>query len=78
MLGVLDKVKTYLWAFVEIGFVGILAILLVHLILGSQAGDFVGSVAKNLIDFANALETPSLVGIAIVIGLVYLVRRRLG
>lgn len=72
----LAKLTRYLWAFVELAFAAILAIVLLHLILGKSAGEFVGSVAGNVIDFTNAIETPSLVGLAVVLALIYLIRQR--
>jgi len=78
MLAFLDKARRVLWAFVELAFVALLAILLIHLLLGKDAGGFVQSVADNVTQFANAMQTPSLVGLAIVIGLIYLINRRLG
>ena len=66
-----------LWAFVEIGFAGILAIMLIYLILGENSGVFVLSVADNVMKFANAVPTPSLIGLAVILGLSYLIMNRL-
>ena len=77
MMDILDKIKRYLWAFVEIGFAGILAIMLIYLILGPNSGVFVLSVADNVTKFAAAVPTPSLIGLALILGLVYLVMQRL-
>ncbi len=76
-MDVLDKAKTYLWAFVEIAFAGILAIMLVFLILGQNSGVFVQSVAENVTKFANAVPTPSLIGLAVILALVYVIMQRL-
>ena len=46
MLGYLQKARQYLWAFVEIGFLTILAIMLIYLILGQDSGVFVSGVAR--------------------------------
>ena len=54
---------SYLWAFVELGFAGVLAIMLIYLILGENSGVFVQSVAENVTKFANAVPTPSLIGL---------------
>lgn len=78
MLAFIDKAKRVLWAFVELAFVAILAILLLHLLLGKDGGGFVQSVADNVIGFANALQTPSLIGLAIILALIYLIRQRMG
>jgi nitrate reductase gamma subunit len=77
MMDILDKTKRFLWAFVEIGFAGILAIMLIYLILGPNSGVFVLSVADNVIKFAAAVPTPSLIGLALILGLAYLIMNRL-
>ena len=73
----LDKAKRYLWAFVELGFAGVLAIMLIYLILGQNSGVFVLSVADNVTKFANAVPTPSLIGLALLLALIYLIVKRL-
>lgn len=77
MMDILDKTKRYLWAFVEIGFAGLLAIMLIYLILGPNSGVFVLSVADNVMKFAAAVPTPSLIGLALILGLAYLIMNRL-
>src|SRR4029078_7266349 len=69
--------KELLWEFVELGFVGILAIMLIYLILGQGSGGFVLSVADNVTKFASSVPTPSLVGLALVLGVIYLLMNRL-
>jgi len=76
MLNYLQKAKEYLWAFVEIGFLIILAVILVHLILGQDSGVFVSGVADNVLKFANAIPAQSLVGIAIVLALIVVLAKR--
>jgi len=65
-----------LWEFVELGFVTILAIMLIYLILGQGSGIFVQSVADNVTKFANGVPTPSLIGLALVLGVIYLIMHR--
>jgi len=77
MLGYLQKAKQYLWAFVEIGFLTILSIILIYLILGADSGVFVSGVADNVLKFAAAVPAQSLVGIAIVLALVILLTNRM-
>jgi hypothetical protein len=77
MLNHLERAKRYLWAFVELAFLAILAIMLIYLILGSNSGVFVLSVAQNVLNFTNAVPTPSLIGLALVLALVFLVAPRL-
>jgi nitrate reductase gamma subunit len=76
MLGYLQKAKEYLWAFVEIGFLAILAVILIYLILGQDSGVFVLGVADNVLKFAGAIPAQSLVGIAIVLALIVLLTNR--
>jgi len=77
MLEHLQKAKQYLWAFVEIGFLSILAIILLYLILGPNSGVFVSTVADNVLKFANAIPAQSLVGLAIVLALTILLANRM-
>ena len=53
MLKFMANAKVVLWEFVELGFVTILAIMLIYLILGQGSGVFVTSVADNVTKFAN-------------------------
>ena len=76
MLQYIEKAKQYLWAFVEIGFLTILSVILIYLILGETSGVFVTAVAANVLKFAGALPPQSLVGVAIVLALVILLGKR--
>lgn len=76
MLDYLNKAKLYLWAVVEIGFLTVLAVMLIYLILGDNSGVFVSGVADNVMKFASVIPEQSLVGIAIVLALVFLIARR--
>jgi hypothetical protein len=73
----MDTSKRYLWEFVELGFAALLAIMLIYLILGQNSGLFVLSVADNVTKFANAVPTPSLIGLALLLALIYLIMKRL-
>jgi hypothetical protein len=77
VLDYMQKAKQYLWAFVEIGFLTVLSIILIYLILGDTAGVFVTGVAANVFKFAGALPAQSLVGLAIVLALVILLSNRM-
>ena len=72
----LEKAIRFLRAFVELGFLTVLSIVLIYLILGQGSGVFVTSVADNVIKFSNAVPTSSLVGLAIVLALVYIIMKR--
>jgi len=76
-MDMLDKIKRYLWAFVEIGFAGILVIMLIYLILGQNSGVFVLGVADNVMKFAGAVPTPSLIGLALILAVIYVIANRM-
>ena len=71
------EAKRALWAFVELGFLAVLAIILTHLLLGEGAGSYVTSVADNVLQFANGIPAQGLVGLAIVLALVFLITNRM-
>jgi hypothetical protein len=73
----LNKAKRYLWTFIELGFASVLAIMLIYMILGQDSGMFVLSVADNVTKFTNAVPTPSLIGMGLILALVYLIMHRL-
>ena len=77
MLDYLQKAKQYLWALVEIGFLTVLAVMLLYLILGANSGVFVSGVADNVLKFAAAIPSQTLVGLAIVLALVFLIANRM-
>ena len=72
----LENFRRFLWLFVELAFLSILATILVFLILGDNSGVFVKSVTDNVMKFANGVPTPSLIGLSVLIALVYLVLNR--
>jgi hypothetical protein len=67
--------KRVLWEFVELGFLVVLALLLVHLLLGAGAGNYVASVADNVAKFASGASS-GLLGIVIVLAILFLALRR--
>ncbi len=77
MMELLDRARRFLWLFVELTFVTVIAVILIYLILGENSGVFVLSVVNNVTKFANAVPTPSLIGFAVIVGLIYLVTQRL-
>ena len=76
MLTWMDTARRYLWAFVELAFVAVLAILLLYLLVGKDSGSYVLSVVDNVTKLASGIPTPSLIGLAIVGLLVYMVALR--
>lgn len=77
MLDQLQKAKQFLWIFVEIGFLTVVSVILIYLILGPSSGVFVSGVADNVLKFAGAVPTQSLVGLALVLALVVLLANRM-
>ena len=77
MMDFLEKTRRLLWLFVELGFLAVLAVILIYLILGDQSGVFVTAVAGNVIKFSNEVGTPSLIGIGVVLAIIYLVMQRM-
>ena len=71
------EAKRVLWAFVELAFLVVLALLLVHVLLGADAGSYVTSVADNVSKFA-ASASAGLIGVVTVLAIVYLVLVRRG
>ena len=77
MLDHLQKAKQYLWAFVEIGFLTVVSVVLIYLILGPSSGVFVSGVADNVLKFAAGVPAQSLVGLALVLALIVLLANRM-
>ena len=76
MIAFIDQLRRYLWAFVELAFVAVLAIVLLYFILGGNAGSYVQSVIDTIMKFAGGVPTPSLIGLAVVGLLIYMVAQR--
>jgi hypothetical protein len=77
MVDIIDKTRRVLWALIEIAFLLLLALILTHLILGENAGGYVQSVVDNVMKFASGIPTQSLVGLAVVGLLIYVIAQRL-
>jgi ABC-type dipeptide/oligopeptide/nickel transport system permease component len=67
--------KQILWEFVELGFLTLLALVLIGLLLGANAGSYVTSVADNVTKFATA-SSSGMIGIVIVLAIIYFVLRK--
>ncbi|HMS94011.1 MAG TPA: hypothetical protein PKA03_02090 [Tabrizicola sp.] len=76
LLRTLATVKNWILQLTEAGFVLVLFIILVYILLGAASGVFVIGVASNILLLVNALTPQALVACAIVLALVYLVRRK--
>ena len=51
--------------------------MLLYLILGAKSGVFVSGVAENVMKFAAAVPAQTLVGLAIVLAIVFLIAKRM-
>ena len=76
LLRTLATVKNWILQLTEAGFVLVLFIILVYILLGAASGVFVIGVVSNILLLVNALTPQALVACAIVLALVYLVRRK--
>jgi hypothetical protein len=76
-MAVIENIRRFLWAFVELAFLTVLAVILTFLILGDNSGVFVKSVIDNVMKFAGGVPTPSLIGLAALSAMVYLIVNRL-
>jgi hypothetical protein len=76
MMAWIYTAQRYLWAFVELAFVTLLAIILLHLLVGENSGAYVQSVVDNVTKLASGIPTPSLIGLAIVGLLIYMIAQR--
>lgn len=74
---VIENVRRFLWLFVELAFLTVLAVILIFLILGDSSGVFVKSVTDNVMKFAGGVPTPSLIGLSVLVAMVYLIVNRL-
>lgn len=77
MYDFMTNAKRWLWEFVELGFVLLLALLLVHMLLGSASGSYVASVADNVAKFATG-ASGGIIGIVLVLGIIYFLLQRGG
>ena len=76
MLNFLENSKRYLREFVEIGFLAVLAIILVYLILGPGSGAFVTRRCGQCREIRHRDHRARLIGIAIIVAMVYLIAPR--
>ena len=76
MMKFVATAKLVLWEFVELAFLTVLALVLISLLLGQDAGTYVASVADSVTKFA-ASASSGLLGIVIVLAIIYLALRRM-
>ena len=73
----LERARRFLWLFVELGFLAVLSIILIHLLLGDGSVGYVRQVVDNVMKFAGTVPTPSLIGIGVILAIIYLVMQRI-
>ena len=76
MLKFVATAKIFLWEFVELAFLAVLALVLLSILLGKNAGGYVESVAENASKFASSASS-GLLGIVIILAIIYLAMRRM-
>lgn len=72
----LTSAKELFFRLTEAGFGFVGFIVLVYILLGADSGPYVGSVIANLTGLVAAVTPQALVGIAIVLALLHLARRK--
>jgi ABC-type dipeptide/oligopeptide/nickel transport system permease component len=76
MLKFVATAKLVLWEFVELAFLAVLALVLLSLLLGKNAGPYIESVADNVAKFSSTTSS-GMLGIVIVLAIIYLAMRRM-
>lgn len=72
----LSMVRNWVAQITEAGYVLVLLIILIYILLGAGSGPFVIGVVSNILLLINAVTPQVLIAMAIVLALVYLVRRK--
>jgi len=67
--------KRVLWDAVELGFLVVLALLVLHMLLGQSAGPYVTSVADNVTKFAGG-ASGGILGVVLTLGIIWIVLQR--
>jgi hypothetical protein len=70
MTDILDQVRRIGWLAVEAALLIVILCVLLNIILGSESGSFVSSVAANATSFVQGLPAGALLGLVLII-LVY-------
>ena len=76
LLRTVSTVKNWIFQLTEAGFVLVLFIILIYILLGAASGPFVIGVISNILLLINAVTPQTLIAGAIVLALIYLVKRR--
>lgn len=67
--------KQVIWEFVELSFLILLALLLLHFLMGGAGGPYLTAVADSVSKFAAA-GSGGMLGIVLILGIIYFVLRR--
>jgi hypothetical protein len=76
MLKFIATAKVFLWEFVELAFLALLALVLLSILLGKNAGEYVASVAENAAKFSSSASS-GVLGIVIILAIIYLAMQRM-
>ena len=76
MLKFVATAKVFLWEFVELAFLAVLALVLLSILLGKNAGGYVESVAENAAKFSSSASS-GVLGVVIILAIIYLAMRRM-
>jgi membrane protein DedA with SNARE-associated domain len=68
--------KVFLWEFVELAFLAVLALVLLSILLGKNAGGYVESVAENAAKFSSSASS-GVLGVVIILAIIYLAMKRM-
>ena len=71
----IDRLMQWGWRLVEVCLLLIVLCVLLQLILGPQSGVFIGAVAANTLRFLREVDSGSLLGLALLIGLYWYFKR---
>ena len=69
------KWKQIIWEFVELSFLILLALILLHLLLGNAGGPYLAAVAENVTKF-TANGSGGMLGVVLILGIIYFILRR--
>jgi hypothetical protein len=76
LLGLMSGLRDFAWKILEAGFLLIGLIILVYLLLGTGSGAFVEGVIANLGALVAAVTPQALIGVAIVVAITQILKRR--
>lgn len=70
----LTQIRRAGWFVVELALLVVILCVLLNLIVGAEGGSFISSVATNTTNFLQRIPSGTLLGIALVLALVWLIR----